>query len=47
MQHDHILKKLNYDLLIPPQARGGGGGGGGSGHDYVLKKMNIAFAFLH
>ena len=25
MQHDHVLKKLNFDLLTP---RGGGGGGG-------------------
>ena len=26
MQHDHVLKKLNFDLIL-----GGGGGGGGGG----------------
>ena len=26
MQHDHVLKKLNFDLLAP-RVRGGGGGG--------------------
>ena len=25
------MKKLNFDLLIPPQGRGGGGGGGWGG----------------
>ena len=29
MQHDHILKKMNFDLLIPPQGSGRGWGGGG------------------
>ena len=32
MQHDHVLKQLNFDLLT--QSRGvcvGGGGGGGGG----------------
>ena len=28
MQHDHVLKKLNFDLLTPYQGSGGGGGGG-------------------
>ena len=27
MLHDHILKKLNFDLLTPPPGGGGGGGG--------------------
>ena len=31
MQHDHVLKKLNYDLLTPSPGSGGGGGGGGGG----------------
>ena len=26
MQHDHALKKLNFDLLSPGSAGGGGGG---------------------
>ena len=31
MQHDHVLKKLNFDLIDPiPRVVGGGGGGGGS-----------------
>ena len=30
MQHDHILKKLNFDQMTPsPWSEGGGGGGGG------------------
>ena len=28
MQHYHVLKKLNFDLLTPPPMGGGGGGGG-------------------
>ena len=28
MQHDHVLKKLNFDLLTPYPGEGGGGGGG-------------------
>ena len=32
MQHDHVVeKKLNFDLLDPPQVSGLGGGGGGWG----------------
>ena len=31
MQHDHVLKKLNFDLLTPTQCWGGGGGGGVEG----------------
>ena len=31
MQHDHILKKVNFDLLIIRLSRGGGGGGGRGG----------------
>ena len=29
MQYDHVLKKLNLNLLTP-RVGGGGGGGGGS-----------------
>ena len=25
MQHDHVLKKLNFDLLTPTPGSGGGG----------------------
>ena len=28
MEHDHVLKKLNFDLLYPTQGQGGGGRGG-------------------
>ena len=31
MQHDHVLKKLNFELLTPSPGLGGGGGGGGGG----------------
>ena len=26
LQHDHVLKKLNFDLLTPPPGSGAGGG---------------------
>ena len=26
MQHDHVLKKFNFELLTHPQWQGGGGG---------------------
>ena len=26
MQHDHVLKKWNFDLLTPAPGSGGGGG---------------------
>ena len=29
MQNDHVLKKLNFDLLTPFLGSFGGGGGGG------------------
>ena len=29
MQHDIVLKKLNFDLLIPRVSGGGGGGSAG------------------
>ena len=31
MQHDHVLKKLNFDILTLPKGWGGGGRGGGGG----------------
>ena len=34
MQHGHVLKKLDFDLLTPPT--GSGGGGGGSAAKFVL-----------
>ena len=34
MQHDHVLKKLNFDHLTLRSGRGGGGGGGGGGLRY-------------
>ena len=53
MQHDHILKKLNFDICShPPMSCGGGGGGEGGGEEvsgqnscyYVaafVKKLNL------
>ena len=37
VQHDHVLKKLNFDLLIPaPRVRIRGGVGGGLQVEYLL-----------
>ena len=30
MQHDLVLKKLNFEQLTPGSGKGGGGGGAGS-----------------
>ena len=30
MHHDHVLKKLNFDLMTPPPGLGGGRGSGSS-----------------
>ena len=38
MQHDHVLKILNLDLLT--HSPGSGGDKGGAQDDYVLKKLN-------
>ena len=29
MQHEHVLEKLNFDLVTPSPGSGGGGGGVG------------------
>ena len=31
LQNDHVLQKLNLDLMTPSQGRWGGGGVGGGG----------------
>ena len=36
MQHVHVLKKLNFDLLTPYPGSGGWGGGGGVGGGVVV-----------
>ena len=44
MQHDHVLKKLNNDVLTPSPGsggRGGGGGGGGLQAKYLLPSCYI------
>ena len=33
MQHDHVPKKLNFDLLTPTAGSGGGGSGGVCGQN--------------
>ena len=38
MQQDHVLKKLNFDLLTPSGPVGGGGGG--------LGACNLVAAFV-
>ena len=37
MQHDHVLKKLNFDLS------GGGGGGGGGSASKIFGTMLLYF----
>ena len=36
MQQDHVLNKLNFDLLTQRVGWGGGGGGGGLPAKYLL-----------
>ena len=42
MQHDHVLKRLNFDLLIPSPGLGGGGGGGVLRAKYLLPCYHVA-----
>ena len=50
MQHDHILKKLNFDLLTPSQGSGGGGrewkGGVGGSAGKIFGTMLHYFVIL-
>ena len=39
MQHDHVLKKLNNDLLTPSPGSGGREGGGGSAGKIFATKL--------
>ena len=41
MQHEHVLKKLNFDLMTPSPGlgSGGGGGGGGGSEDKIFATM--------
>ena len=46
MQHDHVLKKLNFDLLTPSPWLWGwwvGGGGGGGGGGWGVCGPNICY----
>ena len=49
MQHDHVLKKLNFDLLVgpTPRVRGWGGGGQGGGGAGVSAGKIFATMLLH
>ena len=40
MQYDHVLKKLNFNLLTPRV--GGGGGGGGSAGIIFATMLHVA-----
>ena len=45
MQHDHVLKKLNFDRLTP-RVRVGGGGGGGVYAGKIFATMLLHFVIL-
>ena len=48
MQHDHVLKKLNLDLLTPFPGGGVGVGGGWSAGKYTqTKKIRPIFMVLY
>ena len=48
MQHDHVLKKLNFDLLTSSQGRGGGYGRGICGQNicYHVAALVILFNLI-
>ena len=45
MQYDHVLKKLNYNLLTP-RVGGGGGGGGGSAGIIFATLLHVAWPVI-
>ena len=48
MQHDHVLKKWNFDLLTPSPVSdvcAGGGGGGSAGKIFSIMLLYIAIPF--
>ena len=50
MQHDHVLKKLNFDLLTPSPESGcvcvwGGGGGGSAGKIFATMLLYYRILF--
>ena len=48
MQHDHVLKKLNFDLLSPfprVMGRGGGGGGGSACKIFATMLLHLVIPF--
>ena len=46
MQHDHVLKKLNFDLLTPSPRVVGGGGSAGKILAIILLHFVITFNFI-
>ena len=43
MQHDHVLKKLYFDLLTPPPGQGGWGGVEGRSANYHVAAFMFPF----
>ena len=46
MQHDHVLKKLNFDILTP-RVEGGGGGGGSADKIFATMLLHSSFHLIH
>ena len=46
MQHDHVLKKLDFDLLTTGSGVGGGGGGLGQNICYHIAALVIPFNLI-
>ena len=46
MQHEHVLKKLNFDLLTPPLGSGIGGGLCGQNICYHVAAFVILFNLI-
>ena len=45
MQHDHVLKKLNFDLLAGSGTWGGGGGGGSADKIFAAMLLHFVISF--
>ena len=46
MQHDHVLKKLDFDFLTPSPGSGGGGGRRGGSAGKIFATVLLTFVIL-